>query len=311
MSDGAWLWWVLGLVLVWGGLVWLTRWFEAVPLRGRDEFLMQGMFRLAQVWTRVIHRVRFEGLEHVPARNGRTHAVAGKENAHGEPPIIVAPNHTAGIDPVVVQVACGFEIRWMMAADMRAPELEWAWEYLRIVFVDRGTPDSGALKEALRHLRAGGALGIFPEGHLERPPRHLLEFKEGIGVLAKRTGAIVLPVVIDGTPAVDPAWGSLLRPSRTVVRFLEPVTYAKEWTAESICQDLRRRMQEATGWPDSPTPAIEIDGALYSFGMDGRYHDSSAWEAEVPPEVASRIEAERIAIVGRPVPPDLLPTDQT
>jgi 1-acyl-sn-glycerol-3-phosphate acyltransferase len=69
-------------------------------------------------------------------------------------------------------------------------------------------------------------------------------------VIIHRTGAPVLPVVIDGTPQVDPAWDSLIHPSRSRLRFMAPIDYRSSGLSpEAIALDLRRRFVDWTGWP--------------------------------------------------------------
>ena len=71
-------------------------------------------------------------------------------------------------------------------------------------------------------------------------------------------GARVLPVVIDGTPYTKTAWGSLVRGSRSTVRFLPMIDYhAQGVGAAEIAQDLRRRFMEATGWVANDRPVRE------------------------------------------------------
>ena len=79
-------------------------------------------------------------------------------------------------------------------------------------------PVMGA-REAIKHVRGGGVLGIFPEGGLERPARTILPFQAGVGLIIRRTEAPVLPVVVSGTPIADQAWTSLVRFSSSVVTF--------------------------------------------------------------------------------------------
>ncbi|WP_410961928.1 lysophospholipid acyltransferase family protein, partial [Salmonella sp. SAL4359] len=85
--------------------------------------------------------------------------------------------------------------------------------------VDRYGREIAAAREAVRHLQSGGVVGIFPEGNLERPPCHILPFLPGVGLIVHRSGAPVIPVLISGTPQIDPAWSSLWRRSRAVVQF--------------------------------------------------------------------------------------------
>jgi len=129
-----------------------------------------------------------------------------------------------------------------------------------VIFVSRTSRDSIGAREAIRHLRGGGVIGIFPEGGLERPAYQLLPFQPGIGLLIKRTGARVLPVLVDGTPQVDPAWASLWKPSRSRLRFKPTLDYShSDLSAAEIANDLRQRFMEWTGWAlnDEPAP-IEV-----------------------------------------------------
>lgn len=169
-------------------------------------------------------------------------------------PLIVVANHTAGIDPLLIQSVCHFPIRWMMALDMRTPSLEWLWQWADIIDVDRqGRAGLAPIREALRHLKNGGAVGIFPEGGLERPAETLRPFLAGVGMIIEKSKAPVLPVLVRGTPRVDPAWASLWVPSRPSLEFGEVVRYERSGLkAAEIAFDLRARFQRWTGWPDSP-----------------------------------------------------------
>lgn len=225
-----------------------------VPEEGdRTALAAAGLLWLIRVYTRFWHRLDAYGMDSIPDLDQHSDA-SGRPLGGGRPAIIVA-NHTAGIDPLLIQAAIGFEPRWMMAADMRAKILEPLWLYARIIFVDRSKRDSASLREAMRHLKAGGVLGVFIEGHIAKPPRHLLPFKEGAGLLIRKTGALVIPVVVDGTPEAESAWGSIFQRSRSKVRFLPPVDYTQGELAElspaEITADLRGRFQRATGWPDT------------------------------------------------------------
>ncbi|MFG0292303.1 MAG: lysophospholipid acyltransferase family protein [Phycisphaerales bacterium JB065] len=228
-----------------------VRWVEDEG--GRPALGAAGLVWLIRVYTRWWHRLEAYGMDSIPDL-GLKNDVSGRPLGGGRPAIVIA-NHTAGIDPLLIQASLGFEPRWMMAADMRARVLEPLWGYAKIIFVDRTKRDSASLREAMRHLQAGGALGVFIEGHIAKPPRHLLPFKDGAGLLIKKTGALVIPAVVDGTPQADTAWGSIFRRSHSKVRFLEPVDYTQGELAElgpaEIVADLRARFQRATGWPDT------------------------------------------------------------
>lgn len=244
-------WVVLGISIF---VLWAlaARSLMRAPLRNDPN---AGLFWLVGVtYARVMHRLTVKGRAAIPPLG-----------PHGRPPgpLIVIANHTAGVDPVLIQAAAPFHIRWMMAEDMRLPQLEWMWTWLRVIFVSRTNRDSMGAREAIRHLNAGGVIGIFPEGGLERPGFELLPFQAGVGLLIKRTGARVLPAIVDGTPQVDPAWASLWTPSKSCVHFKPTLDYSHSTLSPAeIAADLRRRFHEWTGWPLNDEPAaIEMGAA--------------------------------------------------
>lgn len=226
--------WIIAALVVWALWVVLAHWIGANP-RGDPETGLA--WRALRLYARVVHRLRIEGMENVP--RGRRPG-----------PLVVVANHTAGVDPILIQAACPFFIRWMMALDMRLPALEWFWGWVEVISVDREGREIAATREAIRHLREGGVVGIFPEGNLERPARHILPFLPGVGLIVHRSRAPVLPVLVTGTPQVDPAWSSLWRSSNATVRFLPRIDYTGSGLpAAAIAEDLRRRFVEASGWP--------------------------------------------------------------
>ena len=229
----------------WLCLAFVARWVHMVRPRG-DDMIASGVVRALQAYARHFHNLEVLGLEHVPPR---------PEGAGDLPPLIIVSNHTSGIDPLLIQGALPFEVRWVMGEDMGVGLLSPFWRYARVVFVDRLTGGSGGVRDAIAHLERGGVLGIFPEGHIERPSRRILPFSAGVGLMIRKTKATVLPVVIEGTPQVDPAWASLVRSSNSRLRFLPPIDYAGAGIKGSeIAPDLRRRFLEATGWDANETP---------------------------------------------------------
>lgn len=234
------------VVVVWVAVAWLSRWVMVNPRDDVDAGLvLLGM----RVYCRLVHRVRYSGLGHLAAVETRR-------------PLIVVSNHTAGVDPLLIQNATRLlEPRWMMAADMRIPVLEPFWNWAGIIDVARYSADPKSARVALSHLKAGGVLGIFPEGGIERPPRSILPFLPGVGLLIRRSGATVLPVIIEGTPQVDPAFAALWHPSRSTVRFEEPIDYADAgMSAAQIVADLQARYEAWTGWPTNAARADGVGG---------------------------------------------------
>jgi 1-acyl-sn-glycerol-3-phosphate acyltransferase len=231
---------VLAIAAAVGGFV-ILPWLKRGP---RGEVIVGLLWRLLRLYVKVVHHVRFDGLEKI-----RNQPVAG--------PLIVVSNHTGAVDPLLIQAGCRFHIRWMMASDMMMPVLDWFWKRERLIPVARDGRDAAALREALRHVQNRGAIGIFPEGRIVRPPHEIRPFHPGIGFIIARTQAPVMLVWVTGTPDAPDMAGSILTPSRARVHFLEVIDYKDQRDPVAITQDLRQRLAKATGWPlnDEPMPA--------------------------------------------------------
>jgi len=162
--------------------------------------------------------------------------------------LIVLANHTAGVDPFLVQTFTKFEARWMMGADMMLPSFAPIWEHLRIIPVKRDGKDTSSAREALKHLKDGGVLGVFPEGGLENPPGVLRPFLPGVGLIIARSGAPVLPVFIEGTPVTKSPYGSLFVPGRARLTF-GPLMRFDGMSSEEITTKLESWFAQTSGWP--------------------------------------------------------------
>tara|TARA_R110000868_G_scaffold241497_1_gene496057 strand:+ start:31154 stop:31945 length:792 start_codon:yes stop_codon:yes gene_type:complete len=193
------------------------------------------MFLVGYLYSKIMHRAEFQ------VEDGVFEDIDG--------PMIVVCNHTCGIDPFLVSAIMPRRISWLMAEDMRLPWLGWFWNWAGIIFVARNRHGKSGIRKARAHLTNNGMIGIFPEGKIERPAGRLLPFAPGVGVLVKRTGARVLPVVIDGTPDVPTAWDSIWTSSNARVRVMKPIDYNELGIGSAeIAKDLESRYKGWTGW---------------------------------------------------------------
>lgn len=194
-----WQVWMLIFLLGWSAWAWMSRLILHNPVGDP----VSGMaYRFVRGYTTIVHRLRVNGRENIP--RGR---------APGS--LLVVCNHTAGIDPLLVQAACPFYVQWMMARDMMWSGLADIWDYFDLIFVDRDKPDTAALREAVRSIKSGKVVGIFPEGKIERPQGRMLPFQAGVGAIVSLSGVRVLPILIRGTPSATTAWASLWQTSRS------------------------------------------------------------------------------------------------
>lgn len=202
--------WIMVSLLVWLGLVVLARAVLARDVRGD---VVSGLAMLALgAYARLVHGLRCERRELATL----AHAAERRGEA-----VIVVSNHASGVDPILIQACCPFFIRWMMMREMMTPLLQPLWDWLEIIPVDRNGRDSAAVRAGLRHLEAGGVLGIFAEGGIERPYGELMPFQPGVGLLVHKARASVLLTLVIGAPDATSAYAALVTSSASRVRFVE------------------------------------------------------------------------------------------
>ena len=124
--------------------------------------------------------------------------VVGGENEILDKNFIVCSNHTSLMDVVVMVIAFKGQIRFMAKKEVfSVPILRGFVKAMGAFPVDRKKGDVAAIKKTLEILKDGECLGIFPQG-TRRPyenPRDT-EVKDGVGMIASRSGVGVMPVYI-------------------------------------------------------------------------------------------------------------------
>ncbi len=195
---------------------------------------------VARAYLALVHRVRFEGFDAIPE--------LPRLALPGGGPLIVAANHTSGLDPMLLQMPLRRRIRWMMWTGQMGRGLGWLWRHLAVLPVAQDGRDLATVRDSLRALQRGDVLGVFPEGGIERPPGELLPFQPGLGVLAARSAAPVLLCFIEGTPAPR-VFGSFLLPSRTRVRAVALIRAHAGETPAALLARMQKAMLDSSGWP--------------------------------------------------------------
>jgi len=112
---------------------------------------------------------------------------------------LVVCNHVSGLDPLLMIAAMKRPLRFMIAREeYERFGLQWLFRGVGCIPVERKGRPEQALREALRSLRDGEVVALFPHGriHLDSdPPRKL---KGGVAWLAQQAGVPVLPLRLTG-----------------------------------------------------------------------------------------------------------------
>lgn len=127
--------------------------------------------------------------------------VSGKEHVKEDEHYIICANHVGAADPIWIVVALKARTlkklpRIMAKIElMRVPVIGKILELVGVFGVDRGESDVASLKTALKTLKSGKSLLIFPQGTRCRNSDRL-PGKTGAAMLATRTESKVLPIYI-------------------------------------------------------------------------------------------------------------------
>jgi len=134
--------------------------------------------------------------------------VFGQANIPKDGSFICASNHVSLGDPPVLGVAfSGIQLAFMAKQDL-FDNKRWGWWFhgTQCIPISRNRKDIKATKEAVRRIRKGWPLAVFPEGTRSEDG----EFKQaenGVAFLSAKTGAPVIPVFVDGTQQALPKGG--------------------------------------------------------------------------------------------------------
>jgi len=109
--------------------------------------------------------------------------------------------------------------------------------------VKRATADTGAMKEALRRLKRGGQVVVFPEG-TRTMDGSVGPFLPGVALLARRAAEWVVPVVVEGAFEVWPRTRLLPGAGRIVVAYCRPMhrDRTRGLADEALLAEVRGRM---------------------------------------------------------------------
>jgi 1-acyl-sn-glycerol-3-phosphate acyltransferase len=147
---------------------------------------------------------------------------------------ILVCNHTSSLDPVLLQAACPRVITWMMAKEYgEIWGLRWFLNAIEPISVERSGRDMAATRAALRALKDGKILGLFPEGKIAKS-HELLEFQTGVALLATKSGVPVYPAYLEGTQRGKGMTEAFLYPNRVTLAFGPPITLDEADDRESL-----------------------------------------------------------------------------
>jgi len=146
--------------------------------------------RALQLLAVLVYRVRYSGRQNIPAEGG----------------VLVVSNHQSHLDPPLVGIGVPRRLNYLARQTLfRFAPFRWLIDSVDAIPIDRDGIGLGGIKESLRRLKRGEMVLIFPEGTRTKTGE-IGVFRPGFTALAARSGAVILPVAIDGAFQAWPRW---------------------------------------------------------------------------------------------------------
>ena len=98
--------------------------------------------------------------------------VTGRQHLPRQGPFLLICNHISHFDPPLLASTIWRKITWVVALDMYANPLAWAYfTAIESIPVHRTETDRKAPRAILKRFRRGEIVGLFPEGGIRAGPK--------------------------------------------------------------------------------------------------------------------------------------------
>lgn len=186
-------------------------------------------------------------------------------------PAILVSNHRSPVDPGMLWagVTNRRPLEFLTAQEyFETPGLRFIFKSLRSIPVERNGKDMTATRVALRRLKEGRIVGVFPEGRINTGPG-LLQGDTGIAWLALHSKAPVYPAFIHNAPQGKTMLSSLYTFTRVRITWGDPIDlsayYGRRVTSElvrEVTDFVMSRLAEVGGIAPTPGPNDARENAI-------------------------------------------------
>lgn len=167
--------------------------------------------------------------------------VVGKENIPKDGALLFCGNHRTYLDPPVIVVTSGRHMRFMAKEELgKNPFFAFLGVIFDAIYVKRDSKDISAMKDAMKTLKSGGCIGIFPEGTRNGMEKNDGKLKNGATYMALKTGAKIIPIGIQGDSKPF---------HRTTIVYGEPLDFSEKYNlsedkeaADKASEDLKQEI---------------------------------------------------------------------
>jgi len=164
--------------------------FIIARLFGFKNFAAMGIYRLAQLWGRIIIVL-----------SGCSMTVTGRENIPKKGGLCFVSNHVGVFDIMLALAYAGRPFGFIAKKELLlVPGINIWISLLGGFFIDRNKPKSAikTINKGIKRIKAGAAMLIFPEGTRSRGGG-IAPFRPGALKLASQSEALIVPMAITGS----------------------------------------------------------------------------------------------------------------
>jgi len=153
--------------------------------------------------------VRVQGVDNVPRRGA----------------VILASNHLSNLDPMLVGVHSRRRMNYLAKEDLfKNSFASFILNKVGAIALKRDRGDYSALRTSLARLKNGEGLVLFPEGSRSMDGS-LQEAKLGVGLIAAKSQALVIPAAVTGSDKAMPKGARRVNRATVTIRYGKPLQF--------------------------------------------------------------------------------------
>ena len=174
--------------------------------------------------------------------------IIGDENLIKSGPVLVASNHQSFLDPPLIGNLYKTEMVFFARKTLFKGIGKWLYPQWNAIPVDQDRPDMGSIKTAIRKLKQGWRVLVFPEG-ARTLDGEIGEAAAGVGMIAAKAGVPIQPVRIFGADKALPRGTGKVTLARITVKVGKPIILSpeelKSYSGKEGYQALTERIMDA------------------------------------------------------------------
>lgn len=178
--------------------------------------------------------------------------VIGRERLPVDQGFVIASNHISNLDPFILGISSGRRLSYVTKDSLFKNKIVGFFLPKVDAFpIKRGASDFRAMREILRRLKQNRPVVLFPEGTRKGAGKEN-RIHPGIGFVAAKSGAPVVPAYIKDSDKVMPPGAKMLRRHPVRVTFGDPLYFTAD---QSYIEISRHIMDKIVLLAQSSRPA--------------------------------------------------------